>query len=159
VRRVALSIAGVTLGALVFFALAGIPLFGVLYGIDFESMRVLCLLMIVAGGFTGGIDFLYQVMTVVRNQNAIIRSYLVAFVVALCTSVALVFLLGLPGAVFAYLATMAVLFFSLVVEYLRVARRGSGAGGDEGGEGGPGAGGEDSLGASAGGKAGERGLA
>ena len=133
VRRVALAIGGVTVGALVFFAFLGIPLFGMLYGIDFESMRALCLLMIVAGGFTGGIDFLYQVMTVVRNQNAIIRSYLVAFAVALVASIALICLLGLLGAVVAYLVTMGLLFVSLVLEYLRIAHGGESGEGGEGG--------------------------
>ena len=122
VRRIAFAIAGITVGALVFFAAAGIPLFGLLYGLDFESMRALCLTMIVAGGFTGGIDFLYQVMTVIRNQGAIIRSYLVAFAVAAGSSIVFILLFGLAGAVASYLVTMAVLFVLLVVGYLRAAR-------------------------------------
>ena len=120
VVRIACAIAGVTAVALVFFATLGIPLFGLLYGIDFESMRALCLTMIVAGGITGGIDFLYQLMTITRNQTAIIRAYFIALIIAIIASILLILIFGLTGAVLTYLATMCVLFILLSIEYRNI---------------------------------------
>ena len=123
VFRIALAIVAVTALALVFFAILGIPLFGLLYGIDFESMRTLCLIMIMAGGITGGIDFLYQLMTITRNQTAIIRAYFIALVIAVVASIVLILIFGLTGAVLTYLITMCVLFVLLTVEYKHIWER------------------------------------
>lgn len=114
------SVVVVTLLMLGFMDWLGIPLLGLLYGLDFEQFRTLVHVMVVAGGLTAAIDFLYQVITIQRKQNAVMKLYLIAFVVSLLASLALINLFGLAGAVAAYALEMAVLFALLVVQIVRI---------------------------------------
>ena len=100
----------------------GLPLMSILYGVDFSRFALLSFLMIVAGGITAGIDFLYAVIAILRRQDGVIRLYLIATAAALVLSLVLVNLLGLAGAVWSYLATMAVLFVLIALEYGRIQR-------------------------------------
>ena len=62
-------IVGITVvvaGAMSWFGLA---IMSFLYGIDFEQYRGLCFVMLAAGGVTAGIEFLYQVITVLRLRD------------------------------------------------------------------------------------------
>ena len=63
-------------GAMSWFGLA---IMSFLYGIDFEQYRGLCFVMLAAGGVTAGIEFLYQVITVLRRQRAVTKLYLITF--------------------------------------------------------------------------------
>lgn len=100
----------------------GLPLMSILYGVDFGRFALLSFLMIVAGGITAGIDFLYAVIAILRRQDGVIRLYLIATAAALVLSLVLVNLLGLAGAVWSYLATMVVLFVLIALEYGRIQR-------------------------------------
>lgn len=60
------AITVVMAGAMGWFGLA---IMSFLYGIDFEQYRGLCFVMLAAGGVTAGIEFLYQVITVLRRQR------------------------------------------------------------------------------------------
>ncbi len=113
----------ITLAVGFFMNWLGIPLMGFLYGIDFEQFRTLAILMVVAGGITAAIDFLYAIITVLRRQDAVIKLYLISFVAALALSLALVNLIGLAGAVISYLSTMGLLLVLLIVEYVRIRHR------------------------------------
>ncbi|MEE1158882.1 MAG: lipopolysaccharide biosynthesis protein, partial [Atopobiaceae bacterium] len=98
---------------------------GVMYGVDFEPYRMAQYLMIVAGGLSAAIDFLYQVITVLRRQAQATVTYLIAFGVVVLSSIVLVRLVGFDGAVYSYLAVMVVLFALLMVQYamMRIAGR------------------------------------
>ena len=113
-------IVAVTAGVGVFMATIGIPLTGFLYGVDFEQFRFLCYLMVVAGGVIAAIDFLYAIVTVLRRQGEVMRLYLVAFAAVTLSSLVLVNLIGLAGAVVSYLASMTLLLALLVWEYIRI---------------------------------------
>ena len=52
----------------------GIPVMSFMYGLDFEPFRGLCFIMLAAGGVTAAIDFLYQVITVLRRQKAVTQA-------------------------------------------------------------------------------------
>ncbi|MBO7673701.1 MAG: lipopolysaccharide biosynthesis protein [Atopobiaceae bacterium] len=108
----------VTVGMLVVFGTVGIWFNGVCYGVDFEPYRMAQYLMIVAGGLSAGIDFLYQTITVLRRQAQATVTYFVAFVVAALASVILVRMVGFDGAVYSYMAVMALLFVMLVGQYV-----------------------------------------
>ena len=107
----------VTAVMLVVFGMVGIWFNGVCYGVDFEPYRMAQYLMIVAGGLSAGIDFLYQIITVLRRQAQATITYLAAFVVAALASVILVRMVGFNGAVYSYLAVMVLLFAMLVGQY------------------------------------------
>ena len=93
----------------------GLPIMSFLYGIDFERFRTPLCLMIVAGGLTACIDFMYQVLTIQRRQNEVTKLYLVTLAVSVLASLLLINLCGLVGAVAAYVVEMAVLFTLIVV--------------------------------------------
>jgi len=96
----------------------GIPIMSFLYGVDFGDFTHLAYMMLVAGGITGAIDFLYQVMTVMRRQKVVTKLYLITFVFALFIPWMLIRTSGLQGAVMGYLIVMAVLFVLLALEYI-----------------------------------------
>lgn len=103
-----------------FMGWVGLPVMSFLYGIDFEQYRGLCFIFLVAGGVTAGIDFLYQLITVLRRQRAIMKLYLITFGFALFIPVLLIDFTGLPGAVIGYLIVMVILFVLLIWEYVSI---------------------------------------
>jgi hypothetical protein len=76
--------------------------------------------MLIAGGVTAAIDFLYSVITVLRRQRAVTKLYLITFGFALFIPALLVNFTGLPGIVIGYLIMMSILLMLLVWEYLRI---------------------------------------
>lgn len=113
-------IVAVTGGTALIMAWIGIPLMGFLYGVDFEQFRELCYIMLAAGGVTAAIDFLYQVITVLRQQKSVTKLYVITFGFALFVPILLVNFTGLPGAVIGYLIVMCILFVLLIWEYMRI---------------------------------------
>ncbi|MFR1640290.1 MAG: lipopolysaccharide biosynthesis protein [Eggerthellaceae bacterium] len=98
----------------------GIPVMSFLYGLDFEQFRGLLFIMIAAGGVTAAIDFLYQVITVLRRQRAVTKLYIITFGFSLFVPILLVNFTGLPGAVIGYLIVMCILLVLLVSEYISI---------------------------------------
>ncbi len=98
----------------------GLAVMSILYGIDFEPYRGLCYVMLAAGGVTAAIEFLYQVITVLRRQRAVTKLYLITFGFSLFVPVLLVNFTGLPGAVIGYLIVMCILLVLLASEYISI---------------------------------------
>ncbi|MCI8367072.1 MAG: lipopolysaccharide biosynthesis protein [Eggerthellaceae bacterium] len=113
-------ILAVTAANVLIMAWVGIPVMSFLYGIDFEQFRGLMYIMLAAGGVTAAIDFMYQVITVMRRQKDVTTLYLVTFGFSLFVPILLVMFTGLPGAVIGYLIVMTLLFVLLVWEYFRI---------------------------------------
>lgn len=109
----------VSLGMIVFAAVVGIPLASFLYAADFEPLRGAQYLMLVAGGFAAASDFLFQILTVLRQQASATAIYLAAFAFIAIASNVLVRTSGFMGAVYAYLGVMVLLFSLLVLQYVR----------------------------------------
>lgn len=98
----------------------GLPIMSWLYGLDFGQFRGLCFIMLAAGGVTAAIEFIYQVITVLRRQNQLMRSYVIAFGFSLFVPILLIEFTGLPGAIIGYLIVMAILFVLLISEYVSI---------------------------------------
>ncbi len=113
----------VTLVMLAFAAVVGIPLASILYATDFEPFRTAQYLMMVAGGLAAAIDFLFQVLTVLRAQATATRLYVAAFAFVAVASVVMVRTIGFMGAVYAYLSVMVVLFSLLAGQYVLIRLR------------------------------------
>ena len=111
---------GVTVVMLFVFGAVGIWLNGLMYGTDFEPFRMAQYLMIVAGGLSAAIDFLYQIITVLRKQAAATVVYLIAFFIVAIASTVLVRMVGFNGAVWSYLAVMVALLAMLSVQFCMV---------------------------------------
>jgi O-antigen/teichoic acid export membrane protein len=108
-----------TAGNLLVTAWIGIPLTSLIYGLDFEPYRQAQYLMIVAGGMSAAIDFLYQIITVLRQQEKATSAYGIAFAFVTLASFALINIMGFDGAVWAYFSVMVVLLALLVIQYVR----------------------------------------
>ena len=115
-----LVIVGITAAMAGIMGWFGLSIMSFLYGIDFEPYRGLCFVMLAAGGVTAGIEFLYQVITVLRRQRAVTKLYLITFGFSLFVPVLLVNFTGLPGAVIGYLIVMCILLVLLVSEYASI---------------------------------------
>ena len=94
-----------------------------MYGLNFERYRTLALLMVVAGGVTAAIDFIYAIITVLRHAGDVTKIYLICFAVSVVLPLILINLLGLTGAVVSYLAVMALLLVLLIIEYTHIRQR------------------------------------
>ncbi len=106
-----------------FMGWIGISILSVMYGIDFEQFRYMVMLMVIVGGVSAAIDFIYQVITVLRQQEHVTSLYLITFLVSLPLSWAFIQLLGLEGAVYDSLIIMSMLFCLLMYEYYSIRRR------------------------------------
>lgn len=113
-------IVGLTGLVALFMGTIGIPIMSFLYGVDFEQFRGLAYVMVVTGGVCAAIDFLYQVITVLRRQKAVTRVYLLTLGFSLFVPPLLIGFTGLTGAVLGYLIVMCILFVLLVTEYLSI---------------------------------------
>ena len=113
-------ILGLTVALMFIMSAVGIWVLGILYGVDFSDYWGLSLIMVAAGGVTAAIDFLYQVVTVLRRQGSVMKLYLITFGFSLFIPLLLVGFTGLPGAVLSYLIVMSILLVLLVWEYLRI---------------------------------------
>lgn len=113
-------ICALTLVTGLFMGWIGIPLMGIMYGVDFEPMRTLAYLMVVAGGVSAAIDFLYAIVTVLRHQSSAWKPYLITFACSLVIPTGLVALMGLAGAVIGYLIVMTILLVLLGMGYYRI---------------------------------------
>lgn len=114
----------VTMGGLALGNWVMVPVNGLLYGTSFEPYRTAQLLMIVAGGLSAAIDFLYQIVTVLRQQASATKLYLAATAFVTLASVTLVRIMGFDGAVWSYFGVMVVLFVALVARYVLIRVRG-----------------------------------
>lgn len=110
----------ITLAMAGIMAWFGLDIMSVLYGIDFSDYRGLCFVMLAAGGVTAAIEFLYQVITVLRRQRAVTKLYLITFGFSIFVPVLLINFTGLPGAVIGYLIVMCILLVLLVSEYISI---------------------------------------
>ena len=113
-------IALITAGTLLFMGWLGIPVMSFMYGVDFEKYRTAAYLMIAAGGVSAAIDFLYAIITVLRHQESATKPYLITFAFALVVPTALIWVMGLGGAVIGHLASMVLLLVLLAMEYYRI---------------------------------------
>lgn len=115
-----LLIVVVTVANIVIMGWIGLAIMSFLYGIDFEQFRGLCFIMLAAGGVTAAIDFLYQIITVMRRQKDVTKLYIITLGFSLFVPTLLVMFTGLPGAVISYLIVMTILLVLLVWEYFRI---------------------------------------
>lgn len=113
-------IVALTGGVAVVMGTVGIPVMSFLYGVDFEQFRGLCYVMVATGGVCAAIDFLYQIITVLRRQKAVTRVYLLTLGFSLFIPPLLIGFTGLTGAVLGYLIVMCILLVLLVTEYLSI---------------------------------------
>lgn len=117
VAMIALIVA-ITVVGILFMAWIGLPIMSFLYGLDFGPYAQLSYIMLAAGGVTAAIDFLYQIITILRRQQVVMGLYLITFGFSLLVLILMITMMGLEGAVVGYLIVMAILLILLVREYI-----------------------------------------
>ena len=111
-------IVAITVVGVLFMNWIGIPLMGFMYGLDFVPFTQLSFIMLAAGGVTAAIDFLYQVITILRRQQVVMSLYLITFGFSLLVLILMIPMMELEGAVVGYLIVMSILLILLVREYI-----------------------------------------
>lgn len=111
-------IVGITVVGILFMNWVGIPIMSFMYGLDFAPMKQLSFIMLAAGGVTAAIDFLYQVITILRRQQVVLGLYLITFGFSLLVLILMTTMMKLEGAVVGYLIVMSILLILLVREYV-----------------------------------------
>ena len=113
-----LLIVAITVVSIIFMAWIGLRIMGFLYGIDFGPYAQLAYIMLAAGGVTAAIDFLYQIITILRRQQVVLSLYLITFGFSLLVLILMTTMMQLEGAVVGYLIVMSILLILLVREYI-----------------------------------------
>jgi O-antigen/teichoic acid export membrane protein len=113
-------IVAITAVVWVVMASVGVSVMGFLYGIDFEPYRSLLYLMLLGGGIQAAIDFLYQVIVIMRRQKDATVPFVMTFLFSLFIPLLLVGYAGLQGAILSYLIIEAILLMLLVWEYVKI---------------------------------------
>jgi O-antigen/teichoic acid export membrane protein len=103
-----------------FMGWIGLDIMSFLYGLDFNQYEGLCYIMLAAGAVTAIIDFLYQAITVLRRQRAVMKLYVITFGFSLFVPTLLINFTGLPGAIIGYLIVMSILLVLLIMEYISI---------------------------------------
>ena len=111
-------IVGITVVGVLFMNWVGIPIMSFMYGLDFEPYKQLSFIMLAAGGVTAAIDFLYQIITILRRQQVVLGLYLITFGFSLLVLILMTTMMKLEGAVVGYLIVMSILLILLVREYV-----------------------------------------
>ena len=111
-------IVAISIAAAIFMAYVGVPIMSIMYGIDFEPYKQYALIMIAAGGLTAAIDFLYQIITIMRKQKVVLSIYLMTFGFSLVVLILMTTMMQFEGAVMGYLIVMSILSILLIREYI-----------------------------------------
>lgn len=115
-------IAAITIIYGLVMAWVGIPVLNFLYGVDFAQYKGLLYLMLVTGGITAAIDFLFQVITIMRRQKDVTVLFVMTFIFSIFIPWLLVSYAELEGAVLSYVIVEGILFVLLAWEYFRIRR-------------------------------------
>lgn len=111
-------IVAISAGGVLLMAWIGLPVMSFMYGLDFGPYAELSYIMLAAGGVTAAIDFLYQVITILRRQQVVLSLYLITFGFSLLVLILMTTMMELEGAVVGYLIVMSILLILLVREYV-----------------------------------------
>ena len=106
-----------------FMGTIGIPMLNLMYGLDFEQFRSLVYVMVGTGGVCACVDFLYQIITVLRAQSEVTLYYGAAFAFSVPVSMLLVNFAGLSGAVVGSLVCMAILLLLLLLQFFTIRQK------------------------------------
>lgn len=113
-----LLIVAITVVAMLFMGWIGLSIMSFMYGFDFTQFAQLQYIMLAAGGVTAAIDFLYQVITILRRQQVVLGLYLITFGFSLLVLILMITMMRLEGAVVGYLIVMSILLILLLREYI-----------------------------------------
>ena len=119
---IATSIIGITVLMAFIMWNWGATLNGILYGVSFKHLQFEQLSMVIAGGLGAGIDFFFQLLTIIRKQAKAFSSYLISFGFVIICSLICITTLHFSGAVGSYLLVMILLCALLCLQYVHARR-------------------------------------
>lgn len=96
----------------------GIPILEIIYGISLIDYQWMSVFMIIAGGMIAIINFMYHVLTIMREQKFLMVAYSLVFVLSLILPVKCVKIWGMWGACISYVIVMMGLAILLLCKFL-----------------------------------------
>lgn len=121
--RLSANIGFITAGVLVMMYLCGIPLLSFVYKTDLNNYKTDLLILITGGGFSASVYFLYNVLTSMRKQKAILMNYFFGSFLAVIISNYSVRKLAIRGASISYLTAEIVLFILMAYTVIKEVKR------------------------------------
>ncbi len=109
VTKLVVNILVVTIGVLIVMFFLGTPILSLVYGVDVNGYRRELMLLLLGGGFSAAVYFLYNVLTAMRMQKEILMNYLLAAVFILIVSFATIKSGGILLAAVSYVLAEAIL--------------------------------------------------
>lgn len=121
--KILLFLAGASLVVLVGAWLLGIPVLNLLYGVKLDHYQSVLMLLMLGGVLSSFATAFDNILTVLRKQNLLLVSYILAFTCSLLVTSPLVSHYAIFGAGLAYVVTMAVWLISSLALYLYTKRK------------------------------------
>ncbi|MFV0255173.1 MAG: lipopolysaccharide biosynthesis protein [Erysipelotrichaceae bacterium] len=115
VGKILLMVVVVNICVLVGGYLLGVPLLYMFFGVDVSELKMLMMLLLLAGGFTSINNILNFTVAVMRQQKYIIIGYFVALVVSYLSVNSLIHDFALLGAALTYLLGISIVTITLVI--------------------------------------------
>lgn len=106
VKKVFLFICVLILGGMIAMYFIGISILEIIFGISLASYRWMAVFMIMGGGMIAIVNFMYHVLTVMREQKFLMIAYSMIFFISLMIPVKCVEIWNMWGACFSYVLVM-----------------------------------------------------
>ena len=101
----------------------GVEILSVIYGVDVVPYEKPLLLLMLGGGFGAAVYFLYNVLTSMREQSAVLKNYTMASVVITCVAFLSIKSGGIMAAAGSYLLTETILCIFMVISVKKCAKK------------------------------------
>lgn len=102
----------------------GVPVLSFVFGIDITPYKTEFLILLLGGGVSAIVYFLYHVLTAMRKQKFILVNCILASVIITLLSFTMVKNSGITGAAIAYVCTEIILCFFMLVSVIYFLRKG-----------------------------------
>lgn len=123
VKKLLVYIAIVTAVAELGTKAIGVEILSVIYGVDVVPYEKPLLLLMLGGGFGAAVYFLYNVLTSMREQSAVLKNYTMASVVITCVAFLSIKSGGIMAAAGSYLLTETILCIFMVISVKKCAKK------------------------------------
>ena len=126
ILRIFLLILALTVLAVIVAATFGAPVLAWIFHVPISGYRLALVLIMVGGGFSAGVSFAVNVLTVMRRQVYVVAGYVLSVVIARLIAKPLITKLGMTGAGLIYCIAMGCAFLFIGAILLFALRRSGG---------------------------------
>lgn len=113
-------VVGICAAVTVMGYLFGIELMSIYFATDLKSLRITFVVLLIGGGMTAIVDFMNNIITVIRKQKALVWIYGAVSLMALCGTGVMVKKWSVNGAALAYTVVMTIQAIIMVIYVIKV---------------------------------------